>query len=194
MSAAVPRAMMTLATCCLEGSRPEWAQAMAAEFETAVQDGGGWSFSAGCLIAAWRDLPARVGGRLLLARYMVACGFIIPIAALLLATAFDPGQAGRGSLINDGNRAAAPVLAQVTMAIGVLRLAAAWAMLDRNWTRMAALERLSVAATITLAVLAGLSLLDAACAVLPAAALVVEIAALAALARVHDPITPGCDA
>ena len=204
MSAALPRAMMRLATCCLAGQRREWALAMEAEFDAAFQDGRAWPFSLGCLIASWRELPTHIEGRLLIARYVIALGVIIPMAALLLsaallglpeigsvAAAIDPGQAG---LINDGNRAAAPVLTQLTITIGALRLGSAWAMLDRNWTRVAAFERLSVAATITLAVLAGLATLDAACTVLPATVLVVEISAFFALARLHDPITLDCDA
>ena len=180
---------------------------MQAEFEVAVQDGKGWSFSVGCLIAAWRELPAHTEGRLLLARYTVAFGLIIPIAVLLLpaallrilevhsvVSAFDLGQTGRDHLINDGNRAAAPLLPQLVLAIGAMRLGSAWAVLDRNWTRVAALERLSAAATITLAVFAALARLDAACAILPATALLVEFLALSALARLHDRTTLVCDA
>jgi hypothetical protein len=196
--------MMRLATCCLAGQRREWALAMEAEFDAAFQDGRAWPFSVGCLIASWRELPTHVEGRLLLARYGIALGVIIPMAALLLSAALlrlpeigsvaatiDPGQAG---LINDGNRAAVPVLSQLIVAIGALRLGSAWAMLDRNWTRVAALERLSAAATITLAVLGGLATLDAACAILPATALLVEVLVLSRLARLHDRTALGCDA
>lgn len=207
MISAAPRAVMTLAACCLEGSRRNWARAMEAEFEAAECDGRQWSFSLGCLLAAWRGLPTHVEGRLLLARYAVGLLLIVPIAALLLSAtflrlpeigfliaAFDPGQTRSAELVNVGNRAAAPVLTQLGFAIGVLRLGSAWALLERDWARVAALERLSVAATIALAVLAGLATLDAARAILPATTLVVEIAALCALARLHARVPLGCNA
>jgi hypothetical protein len=206
MSAVLPRVMMAVATCCLEGQRRDWAVAMEAEFHVAVADARAWSFASGCLIAAWRDLPAHGEGRLLLVRYAVAFGVIIPMAALLLSAAVLPlpmggylasalgwGSPGSIPLIHEGNRAAAAVLAQLIAGTGALRLGTAWAMLDRDWARVAAVARLNAAATVTLAVLAGLATLDLACALLPATALVVEIPALLLLARLHARASLTCN-
>lgn len=207
MSTILSQALMTLATRCLGQQRRDWARAMQAEFAAAVQDGKAAAFSTGCLIAAWRQVPADAEGRLLLARYALALGLILPVAALLLSGALFRaadirhigilacclGRDAQFHLVNDGNRAAAPVLTQLIAAFAAMRLAAAWATLDCNWTRVAVLERLSAAAAITLAVLAGIATLDATRAILPMTALTAEVIAVAALARRHDP-TPGCDA
>lgn len=205
MSLILSRVVMTLAATCLGQRRRDWALAMEVEFEAVARDGRALSFSVGCLIAAWREMPAHAEGRLLLARYALALGLILPFAALLLWAAllgrpdlphigvlesvFGKGESA--ALVNDGNRAAAPVLMQLIAALAMMRLAIAWKVLDRDWPRVAALERLSAASTITLAVLAALARLDATRVALPTMALVAEVVAISALARLHDRLTLG---
>lgn len=205
MSAAVSRAVMALAARCLGPRRREWALAMRAEHEEALRNGGALSFSVGCLLAAWRELPAHGEGRLLLARHALVLGLVMPVAAALLSAApfggpcadpldLVPGGAGCGHLLNDGNRAAAAVLVQLLAAIAAAHLAVAWAVLDRDWTRVAALGRLGAASATALVMLSCLAFLDATRALPPVAALVAEALAVCALVRLHAEPAFGGDA
>ena len=127
MSATLSRAAMALASTCLGERHREWARAMEIELEAAIADGHGLHFSLGCLFASWRELPACVEGRLLLARYALALGLILPVAAFLSSSALlgfpqvDLGHGMVGSagsavpVLNDGNRPAAPV----TVTLGI---------------------------------------------------------------------------
>ena len=72
MTAALSRAVMSLAICCLGESRREWALAMQAEFEAATAEGEAFAFATGCLIAAWCEMPKHAEGRLVLANYALA--------------------------------------------------------------------------------------------------------------------------
>ena len=54
MTAAISRAVMALAICCLGESRREWGLAMQAEFDEALADGKPFAFAIGCLLAAFR--------------------------------------------------------------------------------------------------------------------------------------------
>ena len=90
MKAALPRAIMALAECCMDDSRREWSAAMRAEFEEAVADGRSLSFAAGCFAAAWREMLTREQGRYTLTNYALALGLM----ALLLLTVV------RGDLVN----------------------------------------------------------------------------------------------
>lgn len=189
MSAALARVAMRLGVCCLPYRRRDWALAMQGEFEVALDDGMALSFSMGCLLAAWRELPFHAEGRLLLGRHALALGVLLPVAALMLWEAlvgFPELGLRYAAVVNDGNRAVAPVLSQLTVAIAVMRLMVAWAMLDRDWTRVAALQRLSAASVIALGVVAGLALLGASCLLLPATGLIAEVMVTSALARLHD--------
>lgn len=189
MSAALARAVLGMAVACLPHRRRDWALAMEGEFEAALAGGDGLSFSAGCLIAGWRELPGHGEGRRLLGGYAIALGLLVPMAALLLWVALVglpiPGLA-HGAVVNDGNRAVVPVLSQLVVAIAALRLTVAWAVLDRDWARVAVMQRLSAACVIALAVLTGLALLDASCLLLPVVTLVAEALVTSALARLGD--------
>ncbi len=80
---------MALAVRSLGEHRIAWAQAMAAEFKAAEEDGRPLRFALGCLIGAWRMMPAHAEGRFVLASYALSLGVLIPVAAMLaLAAAF----------------------------------------------------------------------------------------------------------
>ena len=182
-----------MALCCLPPERREWALAMQGEFAAAAGDGKALSFSTGCLLAAWRELPAHPQGRLLVGRHALALGLLVPVSALLLSSALF-GLADPGHVLNDGNRSAAPVLWQLIAAIGAMRLGVAWAMLDRDWARVAALERLSAASVVALIIFAAIATLDASRALLPMMTLIPEWVVVTGLARLHDDPLPGGDA
>lgn len=148
-------------------------------------------------------MPAHAEGRLCLTRHALAFGLIVPVAALLLAGAVaglvypDFAHVGVFTLfveaerapdfMHGGNRAAAPVVTALTAAIAGMHFGIGWAMLDRDWTRVAALARLGVAMTITLVVFASLAVLDVARTLLPVAGMSLEVLALVALVRLHAP-------
>src|SRR5687767_920672 len=69
MTGAFARALMSLAASCFGETRHEWGLAMQAEFEAANEDRKPLRFAAGCLIAAWREMPHHAHGRLILANY-----------------------------------------------------------------------------------------------------------------------------
>ncbi len=201
MSARISRAMMTLAARCLGDRRREWAWAMQAEFEEAVRDGHALGFAIGCLAGAWRELPAQREGRLILASYALALGVIVPVAALLSSAAMlgfpyiDFGRTGLSAvlqggeglfLLNDGSRVAAPSLTLLVLLVAGTHLLIAWRMLDRDWERVAALGRLGLATTATLALVNGLAALDTTRLLPPIAAFVVELAAVSTLAWWHE--------
>ena len=199
MSAALARATMALAIACLGDRRRDWALAMEAEYEAASADGKPLAFALGCLIAAGRELTAHPQGRVVVAGYGLALGLILPIAALMVATmlagfplsflvqgeadallALSPGQP---PLLNDGNRAAVPPLAALISLLAALHLRLAWLVLDRDWARVGATGALIAAATMTLIIFSALVFVDCTAALGQAAALTVELAAIAALAR-----------
>ncbi|RYD54762.1 MAG: hypothetical protein EOP60_06970 [Sphingomonadales bacterium] len=174
---------------------------MAAEFEAAEEDGRPLRFALGCLIGAWRMMPAHAEGRLVLAGYALSLGVFIPVAAMLaLATAsgfpFFAASEGVGGylwgsgahvlLLNDGNLVAAPSLTLLMMAMAALHLPLAWWMLDGDWDRVAATNRFGAATVATLAIVTSLSALDPSRLLLPIAVLAAEIGMLRALTRWHQ--------
>jgi hypothetical protein len=181
----VARALMRLAVAAMPGERQGWARAMAGEFAAAEDEGAGLSFAAGCLLAAWAELPVHAEGRRVIGAYLLALGLMVPLAALLVAdTALFPGHVGAGSaLVNDGNRVAVPVLAALLPLLGAGQLGLAWATAERDWARVAVLGRWSAAATATLVAFTAVVFRYDTGVLLHAAALGVELAAVAALAR-----------
>ena len=201
MTAALARAVMALAACCLGSHRREWALAMQVEFEAALQDGTPLDFALGCLFGAWRDMPGHEEGRFVLASYALAVLLVIPMASLLILGALlgfpylYPWHAGLDGLlvadgaleflITDGNRGAVPALALIVLVLGLGHLRIAWLMLERDWERVAAIARVSAAATATLVTFTAVLFLDDARALMQAAVLAAELAVIAALARWH---------
>lgn len=198
MKSALPRAIMALAVCCLGEHRREWAQAMRGEFDAAVQDGNGLRFAAGCLFGAWRQMPADEEGRFALANYVLVIGLIVPVAALLLSELVAempglqplPSGSAAGPLLTDGNRSAVPSLAVLVLLLIVSHLRIAWALLERDWGRVADTARLTASATLTLALFSGL-VFQSGTGLAHAAMVLVELMAIAVLAQWHDELGPG---
>jgi hypothetical protein len=199
MKLVVARVMMTLATRCMAHHRGEWALAMETEFEVAAEAGDALSFASGCLLGAWREMPAEEEGRFALASHFLAVGVIVPMAALLLSSVIHgfaylaPEGAGTGgvlgsngpSFVNYANITGLPLMAILTSVLGVGHLYMAWAMLDRNWERVAALGRIGAAIMATMVIFTGILFIYEACALPQAFAIGIELIAIWALVRWH---------
>lgn len=206
MTAAVARAVMSLASCCLGESRREWARAMQAEFEAAISEQEALAFASGCLIAAWCEMPKQAEGRLALGNYALALGLLIPMAVMQFALAL-----GFSSVFADGGGpdfillagasqnpyfawsqfSAVPGLLILWLLLGMGHLRLAWVLVDRDWTRVVKASALIGATTITLFIFMAVLLLDVTAVILQAAALTVELTALLAMARRHARLFPG---
>lgn len=208
MRALLARSVMAVAMANLGPDLHAWKRAMAAEFEDAVADGHGLSFSTGCLATAWRALPSHMEGRLTLASYTFILGLILPAAALLLlgllagypyvhpAYADMIGPLAKAETIvpriNAGNAAAMPALTVLLMLRVSSDTLVAWFAAERDWSRAAAALRWAAAATVALALFAGLIVVDVTCAVLPAFTFAVEALAIALLRRWHGESENAC--
>ncbi len=206
MKAAVSRAVMALAVCCLDESRREWSAAMEAEFETAVADGKALPFATGCFAAACREMLTREEGRYTLTSYALTLGLMIPMAALQVGCALFgfpylyPGQDGLAgamlqgaeheALIRGVYQAAVPSLALLLLLLGFGHLRIAWAMLERDWTRVGCMATLMLAATATLIIFMSALFLDSSQALLQAAVLAIELATVLLVARWHAQLFP----
>ncbi len=206
MSAAVSRAVMALAVCCLGESRREWSAAMQVEFETAVTEGKPLLFAIGCLAAAWREMLTREEGRFVLTNYALVLGLMIPMAALQIGCALlglpylYPGPDGlRGALLEGSAheallrsvyQAAIPSLALLQLLIGLGHLRIAWAMLERDWTRVTRLATLTLAAAATLIIFMNVLFLNGTQALLQGAVLLIEVATVWRVARWHAHLSP----
>jgi hypothetical protein len=205
MTAAVSRAVMFVAECCLGESRREWALAMRAEFEVAVAEGRPFVFAAGCLVAAWREIPNHAEGRLVLSAYALALSVLIPMAVLQFALAlgfssiFAGGEAFNGVLVVGASQSpvlassqldAVPSLLALWLLIGVGHVRLAWVLVELDWARVAKVAALIGAATITLFILTAALVLDVTFVVLQAAGMVIELTALIALAKRHARLFP----
>jgi hypothetical protein len=201
MRAAVSRAIMALVVCSLGESRRLWSAAMEAEFDFAVKDGKPLAFASGCLVAAWRDMLSREEGRLTLTSYAVALGLIVPMAAIQIGCALFgfpylyPGRDGLAAALLLGGehlvllrslyQAAVPSLALLLILLGLGHLCIAWAMLDRDWTRVRRVATFTLAVATTLILFMFVLFLDSSQAMLQAAVLAIELAIVWLLARWH---------
>lgn len=200
MTATLPRALMSVAARCLGDHRREWAVAMRAEFQAAEEDGRPLAFALGCLIAAWRELPAHEEGRLTLASYALVSLLLVPMSAMLAASVLAdfpssyigpaevygwPKAARTGvPLLNEGNRAAVPSLALLVVLLAASHLRLAWLVLDRDWARSAAVARLIWAVTAALVIFSGVAFAEVGVAIGQAAMSAVAVTVAALLARV----------
>jgi hypothetical protein len=201
MTAAISRAVMALAASCLGEHRREWALAMQAEFEAASEDGKSLAFALGCLITAWRELPAHEEGRFVIASHVLACLLVVPAAALIVAgllTGFPQsylGQIGgdgllqasgaQKALLNEANGSAVPSLASLMAFLAASHVRIAWLVLERDWARAASAGALIAASTVTLILFTIIVFDYYASALTQAVALGAELAAISALARWH---------
>lgn len=206
MSAALARAVMALATRSLGARGRTWALAMQGELEVAIEEGRPLSFALGCLLAAWRALPAEREGRFVLAAHAVVLGLIVPVGALSTWSALlgypymAVGPAGVGDflaaggtrlpLLNDGDWAVAPAMTLLVLALAIGQLLLAWFLLERDWARVGAVARFGAATLVTLVVVAGLLTLGTIRLLWPVTGLLAEALAVLALARWHDRLPP----
>jgi hypothetical protein len=196
---------MTLAARSLGDSRREWALAMQAEFEAAMDDRRPLAFAIGCLIAAWREMPSQEQGRFLLANYALALGLLVPMAGLQFACAAGSsylfaGQAELYSVLAPGgaqdpylaeaHRSAIPILLALWVMLGSGHLRLAWVVLERDWSRVISAAAFTVAASATLVIFTGVLFLNDACVALQAVLLAIELGATYASARWHARLFP----
>ena len=201
MKAAASRALMALAVRSLGESRREWSVAMEAELEAAVSDEEALSFAAGCLVTAWREMLACEEGRFVLTNYTLALGLMIPMAAVQIGCALlglpwlYPGSDGIAGAILEGAehedlvrgfyQAAVLPLALLLLLLAAGQVRIAWAMLDRDWSRVMRTGALMLAAATTLIILMIVLFLDCSHALLQVAVLAIELAVVAMVARWH---------
>lgn len=185
MRAALARAAMAAAARCLGERRRDWAMAMKAEFEAAADDGRALGFAAGCLVAAWRGLPAHEEGRFALAGYALALGLMLPFAAMMAASVLGDFPASYlAADMNEGNRSATPSLALLVAALAAAQLRLAWLLLDRDWTGAAAAARWSAAMAASFVVVSVAVFADPGAALFHAGATAVVLVVAAGVARV----------
>jgi hypothetical protein len=203
MTLALSQAMMTIATACLGNRRRDWALAMQAEFEVAVEDEQQMAFAAGCLMTAWRDMHRHAEGRLTLASYTLGLGLFVPMAGVHLARVIDfllvgtgvPGGAllagaSANPVLGWAQVRAIPALILLWTSLGVGHLCLAWLLLDRDWSRVLKVGAAIGAATVTLLLLMAVLLLDATALISHVAVLAIEFIVLAVAARWHARLIP----
>lgn len=207
MKTLLSRAVMAFALCCLGESRGEWAAAMRAEFETAVEEGTPLGFATGCLVATWRELVTRDEGRFALTSYALALGLMLPMAALQIGCAllglpylFPDQQGLSGAMLEGGAyenllrgvyQAAIPSLALLQLLIGLGHLRIAWAMLERDWDAVTRLATLTLAASATLVLFMTVLFLNGIQALLQGGVLAIELATLVMVAQWHAQLPAG---
>ena len=198
MTAPLSRAVMSLAVCCMGESRREWALAMQAEFEVATAEGEPLAFATGCLIAAWCEMPKQAEGRLVLVNYALALGLLIPMAVFQFASVI-----GFSSILIQWGGSDASLLAGVShnpysayaqlnavpsllalwLLLGMGHLRLAWALVDRDWSRVVKVCALIGATMVTLFIVTGVLLLDVTFLISQVPALAIELACLFAAER-----------
>ncbi len=191
MTDILPRLMMVVVERWLGSSHREWGLAMQLEFGAATAEGRGLSFAAGCLLAAFRELPRHHHGQFALINHALTLGVLVPMAALhILSAAGLPSTAGIHSLLDHSHAqnpylaraqlAAVPSLLIIWLVLGAAHLRLAWVLLDRDWSRAWGMVALIVAATATLAIYTSVLFLDDGAAVLQATASIIVLMVLAA--------------
>jgi len=203
------RALLSLAAACLGERRRDWALAMQGELQAAVEQGRPLAFAAGCVLAAWREMPNHREGRFALANNALALGLLVPMAGLQIAWAagfsspFSAtiglyGGPAPGSVedlyLFEAFTGAVPSLVGLSLFLCLLQLRFAWLLLEGDWLRVAGVASLIASATATLAIFTGVLFLDGRVAVLHGAALAIDIAAAFVSARWRDRIFPAAPA
>ena len=198
MMVGIARLLMRVATRSLGETQREWAWAMQAELQAAVDDRRAVGFALGCVVAAWRQMPGQDEGRFILASYALALGLLVPMAALQLtcaagfpllpfggAAALAPGTLQQLYLA-DAHSAAMPVLLALWFVLAAGHFRLAWLLLEHEWARLVQSAALVVAASATLVVFTAVLFLDGTGAGLQLMLLPVEVTAIYRSARWHD--------
>lgn len=198
MITALPQAMMTLTTVSLGERRRDWALAMESEFEVALEEGAPLAFATGCLAAALRELPRHAEGRLVIAKYALALGLLLPMAVLLFGEgaallSLLGGSAGgspatgvdASSYAVWARLSAAPVMLLLWLSLGIAHLGLAWTVVAQDWSGVVKVGAGVCATLLTLVVLMAILFLDLDSLAPQAAAIAVELGVIAIVARSH---------
>jgi hypothetical protein len=191
---------MALAVASLGPGRRDWALAMERELAAASDEGRALAFAWGCLIAAWRDMPREEEGRFTLAKYALALGLVIPIAALELTCAAGlppsflagdgffavPALTGSRELyLSWAYLAAQPALLGLWFLLSLSQLRLAWGLLENDWPTVVRAAASSAACTAALLIVNGTMLVADGRALLQAAMLPIEFLPIATAKRWH---------
>lgn len=195
MTIFLARLLMTLASTCMGDDRRDWSLAMQAEYEVAAADGQALSFASGCLVAAWRELLASPQGRFTLTNYVAALGIMLPMAALQIGCAvfglpyLYPGEHGLpGAMLVGGSHetllrsiylGAVPALALIQLITGIGHVRLAWLLVERDWPGAIRWALWTLAGATALVIFMSVLFLDAQQALLQAAIVGLEVAAIA---------------
>ena len=206
MRVKLSRALVGLAARLLGPRRRSWGEAMRVELETAIDDGRPFTFAAGCLVAAARQLPTYAEGRFAMAAHALALGLIVPLGAVSLwagvlgypylsfgnigLSGFIAGRSEQIPLLTYGEWGLAPALTLVVLLHAVGQLLLAWFLLDRDWTRVEAFGRFLAATLTTLLIVTSLLAVIDTSMFLVVAALVTETLAVLALGWWHEHLPP----
>jgi hypothetical protein len=207
MSARLAQTILAFVGRTLGPRNAIWAHAMLAELDDALEDGRELRFAFGCLLAAWRELPRLSDGRLVIMSYAVAIGLIVPLAGLWLAlgvlgfpylafghvgiSGFIAGRSDQIPVLLVGEWALAPALTLVVLLQSGGQLLLAWFLLDRNWTRVAAVARFNAATLTSLVIVTSMLAVTRTGILFGIAALITETLAVLALAWWHDHLPEG---
>lgn len=171
---------------------------MQAEFEEARAAGGELPFAMGCLIAAWREMPRHAEGRLKLVDHALALGLLVPVAFLQFACAIglSSGQGGTYGVLAmistedpylvDAQSSALTALLVLWLLLGAAHLRLAWALLDREWTRVVQGAALIAAAALTLVTMVEVLHLHAAFLWPVVGVMIVELILVSAASHRHE--------
>ncbi len=197
MRATVSRAILALATFGMRSRDQGWGIAMRSELEEAIAEGAGLQFAFGCLVASWGRIPTHDEGRFSLTIHALALGLIVPIAAwqvtglcqgfpaMLRIGDFAAPDSLQGYLMTSAYQGLTPLIAAVSLLLGVAHLRLAWMLLDRDWAGVEAAGAMSLAAAVTTIILIGLLNCDVSQALRQGAILLLELTIVATLARWH---------
>jgi hypothetical protein len=197
MRVSLARAMLGLATLCMATKHHAWGLAMQAELEEAIEAGKPLRFALGCLAASLCRMPTHEEGRFSLTAHGLAIGLMVPLAALQIGgTVLGISHllhigsfAAAGSLqayfLAGAYRVAIPLLAILTLLLGLGHLRMAWMLLERDWRRVETMAAFTLAAAMTSIVLIGLLDFDIAQALRQCAIVLIELAGLAVLGLWH---------
>ena len=202
MRARLAWTIVALAARTLGTRHADWAQAMKAELDVAIDDGRPMSFAAGCLLASWRQMLRFSEGRLTLASHLLAIGIIVPLAALWLwlgllgypylaignvgVWGFIEGRSEQIPLLLVGEWSLAPALTMVILLQSVGQLLLAWFLLERDWPRVSSVARFNAAPLTTLLLVTSMIAVVGYGVLFGITALITETLAVLALAWWHD--------
>ncbi|MBJ7499454.1 MAG: hypothetical protein JHC57_06850 [Sphingopyxis sp.] len=195
MKTSIARAMVTLASACMEEKHSEWGLAMQAELEEAIAAGKPLRFAVGCLAASLRRMPVHNEGRFSLTAHAFALGLLIPVAALQTGLALFgfPHSLARGSALTSGQNAllggmyhaTIPLLVALMLVLAIGHLGMAWLLLNRDWQRVVKAGALTLSTMIAIVTFMSVLNLEVGLALLQCAILMVELAVLGGLASWH---------